>query len=109
MQRTKFDWWLAGISASRVFNGLVFMTYAAALPVLQKEWNMNAMQAGAIASGFQLGYALSLVVFSSVADRVSARTVYIRSLFASGVFSLGFALFARDFLSGLVLYSLVGV
>jgi len=109
MRRTKFDWWLAGISASRVCNGLVFMTYAAALPVLQKEWSMSAVQAGSIASGFQFGYAISLVVFSSVADRISARTVYLGSLFASGIFSLGFALFARDFLSGLILYSLVGV
>ncbi len=109
MNRTKFDWWLAGISASRVCNGLVFMTYAAVLPVLQQEWSMSAVQAGSIASGFQLGYAVSLVVLSSIADRISARTVYLWSLFASGISSLAFALLARDFVSGLLLYTLVGV
>jgi MFS family permease len=109
MQRTRFDWWLAGICASRVFNGLVFMTYAVALPLLQREWGMSAMQAGSIASGFQLGYAVSLVACSSLADRISARTVYLASLFAAGVCSLGFALLARDFLSALLLHTLVGV
>jgi MFS family permease len=85
------------------------MTYAAVLPVLQQEWGMSAVQAGSIASGFQLGYAVSLVVLSSVADRISARTVHLGSLFASGISSIAFALLARDFLSGLILYTLVGV
>lgn len=89
-----FDWWLTGICVSRIFNGLVFMTYAAALPILQKQWAMSATQAGSIAGGFQLGYAVSLVLFSSLADRISARTVYIHSLFASGVCGLAFAFLA---------------
>jgi MFS family permease len=109
MQRSGFDLWLAGICASRVLNGFVFMTYAVAIPLLQREWGMSAMQAGSIAGGFQLGYAVSLVFCSSIADRISARTVYLASLFASGICSLGFALLARDFLSGLLLHTLVGV
>jgi MFS family permease len=109
MKRNGFDWWLAGICASRVCNGLVFMAYAVALPVLQQEWSMSGTQAGSIAGGFQLGYAVSLVVCSSLADRISARTVYLWSLFASGICSLGFALLARDFLSGLILHTVVGL
>lgn len=91
MPQKKFDWWLTGFCASRIFNGFVFMTYAVALPVLQQEWAMSATQAGSISSGFQLGYAVSLVFFSSLADRISARTVYLGSLFVSGVCSLAFA------------------
>jgi len=109
MKRTKFDWWLAGICASRVCNGLVFMTYAAVLSVLQQEWAMSAVQAGSISSGFQLGYAFSLVVLSSIADRIGARTIYLGSLFAAGVCSLGFAFLARDFLSGLILHTVMGL
>ncbi len=85
------------------------MTYAAALPVLQKEWKMTATQAGTIAGGFQLGYAVSLIIFSSLADRISARTVYLYSLFFSGVSSLAFALLARDFLSALIFHTLLGL
>ncbi|MGQ9646540.1 MAG: MFS transporter [Thermodesulfobacteriota bacterium] len=109
MKRTKFDGWLAGICASRICNGLVFMTYAGALSVLQREWDMSASQGGSIVSGFQLGYAFSLVLFSSIADRISARTVYLGSSFAAGICSLWFAFLARDFLSGLILYTAVGV
>jgi MFS family permease len=109
MKRTKFDWWLAGICGSRICNGLVFMTYAAVLSVLQQEWDMSASQAGSIVSGFQLGYAFSLVVFSSIADRISPRTVYLGSLFGAGICSLSFAFLARDYLSGLILYTVVGV
>jgi MFS family permease len=108
-KRTRFDGWLAGICASRVFNGLVFMSYAAALPVLQREWGMSAAQAGVIASGFQIGYAVSLVVFSSVADRISPKRLYLWSLFAAGVFGLSFAVFARGFTSALILHTVVGI
>ena len=51
----KFDLWLSGICSSRVFTYLVFMTYAAALPVLQREWEMSAATTGSISSGFQKG------------------------------------------------------
>jgi len=108
-KRTRFDGWLAGVCLSRVFNGLVFMSYAAALPVLQREWSMSGAQAGAVAGGFQIGYALSLVFFSSLADRVSPKRIYLWSLFAAGLSALGFAIFARDFTSALILHTTVGV
>jgi MFS family permease len=108
-KRTRFDFWLAGLCASRVFNGLVFMTYAGALFELRREWGMSAAQAGAVASGFQIGYAVSLVIFSSIADRVSPKRVYLGSMFAAGVSSLGFALLARDFTSALILHTVVGI
>lgn len=105
----RFDGWLAGVCASRVFNGLAFMTYAAAMPVLRHEWDMTAAQAGAVASGFQLGYAVSLVCCSGLSDRVSPKTVYLWSMFASGLAALGFALLARDFASAMVLHTALGV
>ena len=108
-KRTRFDWWLAGICASRVFNGLVFMTYAGALSVLRRGWAMSAAQAGAIVTGFQIGYAISLVVFSSIADRISPKKIYLWSMFAAGISSLGFALLARDFTSALILHTVVGI
>ena len=85
------------------------MTYAAALPVLQQEWGMSAVAGGGIASAYQIGYAISLLVFSNLADIVSAKRLYLGSIFASAVVSLGFAIFARDYLSCLVLYTLVGI
>jgi MFS family permease len=102
--RTQFDWWLAGICLARTFNGLVFMTYAATLPVVQQEWAMSAAAAGSIAGGFQLGYAVSLVIFSFLADRLCPKRLYLISMTACAVCALLFAGWARDYVSGLVLY-----
>ena len=86
---------------------LVFTTYAAALPVVQLEWSMSATEAGAISSGFRFGYAISLVICSILADTVGPKPLYLGSMSAGAVFSLAFALFARDYLSALCLYTLV--
>jgi MFS family permease len=65
--------WLVGLCLSRLLIALVFTSYAAVLPVLQREWQMSAAAAGSVASAFQIGYALSLVGFTLLADRIGAR------------------------------------
>ena len=105
----KFDVWLLGLCFSRVFTYLVSMTYAAVLPVLQREWVMSAAAAGSISSGYQIGYAVSLLIFSELADRLGARRVFIWSNFFSVAASLLFAGFARGYYSGLILYTLIGI
>jgi MFS family permease len=85
------------------------MTYAAALPVLQQEWRMSAAAAGSIAGGFQLGYAVSLVIFSFLADRLCPKRLYLISMTACAVCALLFAGWARDYVSGLVLYMFTAI
>ena len=87
----------------------VFMSYAAALPVLRVEWDMTATAAGSISTGFQLGYAVSLVCCSWLADRAGARRVFLGTAWLSAVSAIAFALFARSYVSGLVLYALVAL
>jgi MFS family permease len=103
------DAWLVTLCASRTFNMLVFQTYAAALPVLWQAWQMSAVQAGSVSTGFQAGYAVSLLCFSALADRVGARRVFLGAGWLSAAVALGFAFLARSYLSGLVLYTLVGL
>jgi MFS family permease len=105
----KFDWWLTGICFGRALSQTVTMVYAAALPVLQREWEMSAAKAGAISSGYQIGYAISLLVISSLADRIGARFLYIASMLSGAVFTTAFAFFARGYLSALILYALVAL
>jgi MFS family permease len=85
------------------------MTYAATLPVLRSEWGMSATAAGSISTAFQLGYALSLVVFSAVADRIGAKRVFLGSAWLAAAAAVAFALWARSYVSGLVLYTLVAL
>jgi MFS family permease len=105
----KLDGWLLAVCLARTFMTSVFMTYAAALPVLRVEWGMSATAAGSISTGFQLGYATSLVFFSWLADRIGARRVLFSSAWLSAVAAALFAMFARSYLAGLVLYTLVAL
>jgi MFS family permease len=105
----KRDWWLFGLCSSRFFTYLVFMTYAAALPVVQREWRMSATAAGSISSGFQIGYAVSLVVLSELADRIGPKRVFLWSNVATALASLAFAILARGYYAGLLLYTLTGI
>ncbi len=84
---------------------MVYISYAAALPVLQREWQMSGTAAGSIASSFQVAYALSLMACSELADRIGARRVFLASTAASAVGAALFATFARDYWSGLLLYT----
>lgn len=88
---------------------MIPMTYAAALPVLQREWGMSAAAAGSVSSAFQVGYAVSMVVLSEVADRIGAKRVFLISSLASAVAALLFAGFARSYPTALFFYTLLAL
>src|SRR5712691_243620 len=94
---------------SRSCASLMFMSYAGTLSVLRDAWGMSATAAGSISAAFQLGYAVSLVIFSALADRFGARRVFQSSMIASMLAAVAFAAFARSYVSGLILYTLVAV
>lgn len=103
------DGWLLSVCVARTFMTFIFMTYAACLPVLRSEWHMSATAAGSISTGFQFGYAFSLMLFSSLADRIGARRVFLVSGTLSTAAAFAFAMFARSYVSGLVLFTLVAL
>ena len=98
------DLWLLGLCAARVGFGLIFMTYAATLPLLQRDWAMSAGQAGLIHSAFHIGYLTSLFGVGFLADRFGAKRVFLLSSVAGAAAAFSFALLAHDFSSGLLLY-----
>lgn len=105
----KIDSWLIGICLARAGTGLVLITYAAALPIVQREWGMSAAKGGSISSGNQFAYAISLVIFSSLADLWGAKRVFLGSMTVGALAAMAFAVFARDYSSALILYTLVGL
>jgi MFS family permease len=88
---------------------MVYIAYAATLPVLQREWALSGTAAGSIASAFQVAYAVSLMGCSALADRIGARRVFLSGAAASAVIAVAFACLARDYWSGLGLYSLLAL
>ena len=103
------DGWLLALCLARACTMAVFMSYAAVLPVLMTAWSMSATRAGSVSTGFQAGYAVSLLVCSALADRLGARRVFLWSSWLTALAAVLFAVFARSYASGLVLYALVAV
>ena len=101
--------WLLAICVSRVGAYMVYIVYAATLPVLQREWQLSGTAAGSIASAFQVAYAVSLMGCSALADRIGARRVFVVGTVASAIVSIAFASLARDYWSGLGLYALLAL
>jgi MFS family permease len=101
--------WLSGVCLSRLLVALVFTSYAAVLPVLQKDWQMSAAAAGLVSSAFQIGYAVSLVGFNLLADRVGARPVFLWSSLLGAPAAMAFALLAQGPWSAAVLYGLTAL
>src|SRR5581483_10999650 len=101
--------WLTGICLSRFLMALVFTSYYAVVPILQREWNMSGVEAGRVGSAFQLGYAVSLVAWNILADRIGARPVFLWSTVAGGPVAMAFALFASGPWSATLLYGLTAL
>ena len=94
---------------SRAFITLIFMTYAASLPTLSREWAMTATQAGLVQTCFTAGFGISLFLTSWLADHVGARRMFVWSCWSGALAALAFALGARSYEQALWLYGLVGL
>ena len=101
--------WLAGICAARLGSSSPYLAYAGVLPLLQAEWGMSATAAGSIASAFQFGYAISLVVLSALADRIGAGRIFVWSAAATALTTALIPLLARSYPSALVLFTLLAL
>ena len=101
--------WLMRLCTSQIFIMLVFINYSAVLPLLKQEWGMTNTMAGSIFSVYQLGYILSGVILSSLTDRINTRYIFLIAALWSGVANLLFAVFADDYLSGMILRALTGI
>jgi len=101
--------WLLGFCAGYAGIMLVFLNYAAVLPLIQREWRISSATAGSIFSAYQVGYIISAVGLTWLTDRYNARTIFILSAFWSAIANGLFALFATDPTSALVLRALAGL
>ena len=103
------DGWLLSICVGRIFAYANFMVYAACLPILREKWTMSATQAGSVASGYLLGYTVSLVACSWLAERFGPRRLFVLSAITSALTAIAFGIFARNYTSGLMLYTLAAL
>lgn len=105
----RFPLWLFLLCASRFGASLAFMMYAGALAPVMRAWELSAGQAGSVQTAFNLAYALSLVLSSWLADTAGAKRVFLWSGWLTAAAGIAFALFARSYAGGLLLFALLGL
>jgi MFS family permease len=106
--RSRYPPWLVAISFSQGGALLVFMSFAGALPLIQAEWGLTNVQAGAIQSAGQIGYVLAVLVSSSLTDYIDPKRMIVAGVICAGVFNLLFAGLASDTTSAIVFRALIG-
>ncbi len=101
--------WLALLCFAEIGTMQVFMNYPAVLPLLQEEWHLNASQGGAIFSAYWVGYLASVLLLTSLTDRLSVRRIYSLSALWAMLANLAFTWWAQDFYSASFFRMLTGI
>ena len=100
---------LAILCLAQFGSMLVWYNFAAVLPLLRGEWQLNNDQAGTILSAFQLGYVASVLFTGWLTDKIGGRLTFALCAIETGLAGIGFALFATDYASALVWRVLAGI
>ncbi len=100
---------LLWLCVGRIGTCMGTMAFAGALPVLSREWAMDAVTAGAIQTTFNLANALALFVAACLSDRFGAHRVYLFCIWSGALALAFFALFADSAVKALPLIALVGL
>ena len=97
------------LCVAEVLGMLGISSFAALLPEMQAEWDLNNADAGWITGIYFAGYLVAVPVLVGLTDRMDPRGIYLASAALGGASLLGFALIADGFWSGLLFRTLGGV
>src|SRR5215831_9636974 len=76
---------------------------------LMPLWDLNAAQAGLMASAYAFGYMLAVPVLTTLTDRIDARRVLMVGSAASGIATALFGLIADSLWSATLIWGLAGI
>ena len=68
------------------FDGFDIAMYGVGLPWMMEEWNLSALQAGAVGSYSLFGMMIGALVLSPVADKFGRKNVIVLCMFLFSVF-----------------------
>lgn len=84
-------------------------TFSALIPTFMAEWGLSNTEAGWISGAYYLGYMVTVPVLAGITDRYDARLVLLSGCALGALATLGFALWAGGFWSGLAWRTLAGI
>lgn len=97
------------LSTGLIFAQTAVMAVPAVIIDLSRVWSLNAAEAGWLGGIYFAGYAAGLPFLTGATNRIDGRMVYVISALIAGIASFGFAIFAIDFWSSVVLRFVAGV
>ena len=97
------------LCAAQVLAMAGFANFAVLLNDFTALWNLSSTQAGWIGGIYFAGYVVAVPFLVGLTDVVDARRIYLFGLLCGIVGSVGFGLFADDFLSAMVFRFLAGI
>ncbi len=77
------------------FDGFDIAMYGVGLPWMMEEWNLTALQAGAVGSYSLFGMMIGALVLSPVADKFGRKNVIVLCMFLFSIFTLAAGLAAN--------------
>jgi MFS family permease len=86
-----------------------FAMFPALMPGFIQEWSLSNTEAGWINGLYFIGYTVAVPVLVSLTDRIDPRHIYLTSAAVTSASAIGFAIFAEGFWSALILRTIAGV
>ena len=98
--------WLVCISAMMSFFG--FALWPVFLVKLGLVWNLSNTEIGWVSGAYFAGYVVATPFLVGLTDRIDSKIIFIAGCLLGIIGNLAFIMFARDFLSALITWTLVG-
>ncbi len=99
---------VAAMCVAEVAGMLGVFAFPALLPYFLTHWDLSNSQAGWINGIYFVGYTAAVPLLTSLTDRVDARKIYLYSCALGALANLGFAFMATGFWTALLFRSISG-
>ena len=107
-QDRKNPWLILIVCVAAIISMLSFALWPVFLIKLRESWYLSNTDIGLISGAYFLGYVTATPILVGFTDKFDAKWIFIAGCFVSLLGNMGFALFAEDFWSALICWSLVG-
>jgi MFS family permease len=97
------------LCAAEVLTMVGVFSFPALLPRFVSEWSLSNTEAGWISGVVFAGYTVSVLVLTTLTDRMDAKRVYLAGALLAAISALGFTLTAEGFWSALAWRALGGI
>jgi MFS family permease len=96
------------VCVAEILSMTSFSMFLALQPQLQRTWDLSNTESGWISSAYFTGYMLAVPVLAGLTDRIDARAVWLGACALAGTGSIGFAAFADDVWTAVLLQLITG-